>query len=51
MEPEGGCLWVYGTADDEMIAFTDSGIEYLRELVAEHKRKQATQNPGPITNA
>lgn len=42
MEPEDGCLWVLGTNDQETIAFTDFGIEYLRELLAEHKRRQAS---------
>jgi hypothetical protein len=39
MEPEDGCLWIYGTDDQRIFAFTPAGMEYLRELVAEHKRK------------
>ena len=38
MEPEDGCLWIYGTDDQQTIAFTADGMEYLRELVPEHKR-------------
>jgi hypothetical protein len=45
MEPEDGCLWVYGTADQQTIAFTGCGLESLRELLAEHKRRQAPPRP------
>jgi hypothetical protein len=38
MEPEDGCLRVYGTDGQHTMAFTQRGLEYLRELVAEHKR-------------
>jgi hypothetical protein len=40
MEPEDGCLWVHGTAGQQTIAFTGWGMENLRELLAEHKRRQ-----------
>jgi hypothetical protein len=30
MEPEDGCLWIYGTGDQQTIAFTPAGMEYLR---------------------
>lgn len=33
MEPERGCLSVYGPRDQWCYAFTPDGIEYLRELV------------------
>ena len=39
MEPEDGCLWIHGTADQQTIAFTDRGLEYLQELLLEHKRR------------
>jgi hypothetical protein len=42
MEPEDGCLWVYGTDDQHTIAFTELGIENLRELLAEHKRRETS---------
>jgi len=42
MEPEDGCLWVYGTDEQEMLAFTDRGLEYLRELVAENRRSNTS---------
>ena len=37
MEPEDGCLWIYGDGDHQILAFTDFGIENLRELVQIHK--------------
>ena len=36
MEPEDGCLWVYGTDEQHTMAFTDRGLDYLQELIAEH---------------
>jgi opacity protein-like surface antigen len=38
LEPEDGCLWVYGVGDEQTIAFTDRGLESLQEIIAEHKR-------------
>jgi hypothetical protein len=35
MEPEDGCLWIYEADEQEMLAFTDRGLEYLRELIAD----------------
>ena len=32
MEIEDGVIWVYGLRDDGILAFTDDGIEQLREL-------------------
>jgi hypothetical protein len=37
MEPEDGCLWIYGVGDEQTLAFTEFGIENLRELVRIHK--------------
>ena len=45
MEPEGGCLWVYGTDEQNTMAFTDRGLEYLQELIAERKRSNAPPQP------
>ena len=42
LEPEDGCLWIYGTGDQQTIAFTDRGLEYLQELVLQHKRRKAS---------
>ena len=33
METEDGVIWVYGTGDDSVIAFTPFGIENLQELI------------------
>jgi hypothetical protein len=42
MEPEDGLIWVYGPADDGVMAFSDDGIECLRELIAIHKANPET---------
>jgi len=41
MEPEDGKLWIHDTGEQETIAFTDWGMENLRELIVEHKRQNA----------
>ena len=37
MDIEAGCIWVYGIGEDGILAFTDFGIENLRELVKIYK--------------
>ena len=37
MEPEDGLIWVYNLSDGGVIAFTDFGIENLRELIVIHR--------------
>ena len=37
MDQEDGLIWVYGPGDDDVMAFTDFGIETLRELIDMHK--------------
>lgn len=44
MEPEDGRLWIYGTGDQQTIAFTPAGIENLRELLTEHRRNQSPRS-------
>jgi hypothetical protein len=44
LDTEDGVIWVYGTGDDQVMAFTDYNIETLVELIKEH-RKQARSNP------
>lgn len=45
LEPEDGCLWIISDLDvpaEQLVsvtAFTNAGIEALRELVAETKRQ------------
>jgi hypothetical protein len=35
MDPEDGCLWVYGVGEDGVVAFTKFGIECLKETIAD----------------
>jgi len=37
MDIEDGCIWVYGVGEDGVMAFTDFGIENLRDLVRMYK--------------
>jgi hypothetical protein len=37
MDTEDGQLWVVGVGEDGVMAFTDDGIENLKELIAIHK--------------
>jgi hypothetical protein len=37
MDVEDGVIWVYGDADDGVMAFTDFGIENLIDLIKIHK--------------
>jgi hypothetical protein len=45
MEPEHGCLWIYDTGDQQTVAFTPDGMEYLREMLPEYKRDQSSPRP------
>jgi hypothetical protein len=38
MDVEDGVIWIYGLGDQEVIAFSDFGIENLIELIKIHKR-------------
>lgn len=37
MEIEDGMIWVYGAGEDDVMAFTDFGIENLIELIKMYK--------------
>ena len=37
MEPEDELIWVYGNSDDGIMAFTDFGIDQLKEIIATHR--------------
>lgn len=37
MEPEDGSLWVYGVGEDGVPAFTQDGIDNLRDIIANKK--------------
>jgi len=41
MDAEDGIIWVYGVNDDGVMAFTDFGIENLKELIEIHKEDPA----------
>jgi len=41
MEPEHGCLWIHGTDDQQTIAFTPNGMEYLRDMLPQYKRNRS----------
>ena len=43
MEPQDSVIWVYGLGDQEVLAFTDFGIENLVELIKIHKEMQSHQ--------
>ena len=34
MFPEDGCLWIIGIGEDGVVAFTEAGIDNLRESIA-----------------
>lgn len=40
MEPEDGCLWVHGPGEEQTLALTDRGMEYLQELLRERNRSK-----------
>ena len=37
MEPEDGLIWVYGPGHDGIMAFSEDGIDCLRDLIDSHK--------------
>ena len=37
MDPEDGCLWVYGVGEDGVPAFTAYGIECLEQIIADER--------------
>lgn len=44
MFPEDGCLHVYGVGEDGVTAFTEYGIECLKQIIADEKAAKSTQN-------
>ena len=45
MEPEDGCIAVYGPGEEDTPAFTADGIKRLRELIAEFSQIDVTIDP------
>lgn len=37
LDTEDGVIWVYGPGDDQVMAFTDDGIDTLVELIKEQR--------------
>ena len=37
MFPEDGHLWVYGVGEDGVTAFTEDGIEHLRQIIVDER--------------
>lgn len=46
MDPEDGCLTVYGLEEDGVTALTDDGIDNLRQLITE--LRMDGRAPGPL---
>jgi hypothetical protein len=49
MFAEDGCLWVYGVGDDGVPAFTEDGIECLKQIIADERT--AGTEPPPVQAA
>jgi len=43
LEPEDGCIWIYDTDERATLGFTERGIESLKELIADQKRRSPAQ--------
>lgn len=42
MEPERGCLWIHDIDNQQTIAFTPDGMEYLREMIPQYKQNRSS---------
>lgn len=48
MDPEEGCMWIYGVGEDGVPGFTASGIECLQDIIAvERAAGRAPPKVGP----
>ena len=45
LEPEDGCLWINDINDRQTKAFTDFGLDSLRQLIAHHRRYPLSPRP------
>lgn len=48
MEPEDGVMHVYGIDDDGIMAFTDFGVENLREELLQTQQKDAVSDQAEL---
>ena len=46
MFPEDGCLWVHDIDDREVVAFTEDGIESLKQIIADQRDIAAESKSG-----
>jgi hypothetical protein len=46
MDPEEGHLWVIGTGEDQCPAFTEYGVECLRQIIIEERALLARKPKG-----
>jgi hypothetical protein len=44
MDPEEGCLWVIDVGEDSCPAFTEYGIECLKQIIIEERELGAARN-------
>jgi hypothetical protein len=49
MFPEDGCLHVYTSADETVAAFTDYGIECLKQIIADERAAGRAPRRTPST--
>ena len=49
MFPEDGCLWVYGVGEDGVTAFTQYGIECLKQITADERAASNVPQPSEPT--
>jgi hypothetical protein len=47
LDPEDGCLWVLDIDDREVKAFTEYGIECLKQIVADQRADGSAPPPKP----
>lgn len=47
LDPEDGCLWVLDVGDREVQAFTEYGIECLKQLIADERTAGRAPSPKP----
>ena len=45
MDPEDGRLWVLGVGDDQSPAFTEYGIECLKQIIIEERALATARYP------
>lgn len=49
LDTEDGIIWVYGPGDEQVMAFTDFGIEMLQVSIEEHRKLARSQSQKPET--